>query len=260
MTKNTYVIPAVIALLLPVAVQGQDAQDVRDAQQQLQQSAQQSQLLIEELDDETRSMVSAYNRELERYEELLTYNENMRQLLTSQNEEKSRITQELDEVEVVRQAIVPMMVEMVDVLDQFVALDQPMLVEERQARVETLKSIVTRSDVDIAEKYRRIIEAYQIEAEYGQSLEAYESQATIGGRELIVDYLRIGRVALYYVSLDRQQAGIWDSESRDWVQLPANYLDALDYALRVAREQAPPNLIQLPLWTRGTATIGELQR
>ena len=94
-----------------------------------------------------------------------------------------------------------------------------------------------------------IIEAYQIEAEYGQSLEAYESQVAIDGRDLTVDYLRVGRVGLYYVSLDRQQAGIWSKTQNSWVPIPAEYLDALDYALRVAREQAPPNLIELPLWT-----------
>ena len=236
-------------VLLPLKGFTQDVEDVLTEQESLQQDAQQSQLRVESLDDETMRMVSSYNRELQRHEELLTYNENMRQLLASQELEKNRINNELTEVEVVRQAIVPLMVEMVDVLDQFIALDQPMLVEERAARIDQLKNIITRSDVEIAEKYRRIIEAYQIEAEYGQSLEAYESQATVEGRDLTVDYLRIGRVGLYFVSLDRQTAGIWNNTTDSWTRLPEQYLDALDYALRVAREQAPPNLIELPLYT-----------
>lgn len=226
------------------------ASDVIEQQAQYQQDAQQSQQRIEALDDETMTMVATYNRELERYEDLVTYNENMRQLLASQEQERIRFNGQLNEVEVVRQAIVPLMVEMVDVLDQFIALDQPMLEEERAARLQNLRSIITRSDVDIAEKYRRVIESYQIEAEYGQSLEAYEASVIIDGRERIVDHLRLGRVALYYISLDRQEAGIWHPQSKQWRQLSENYLDALDYAVRVAREQAPPNLIDLPLWTR----------
>lgn len=233
------------------AVKAQDASDIRNEQQTLQQQAQQSQSRIADLDDETMSMVSAYNRELERYEELLTYNENMRQLLESQEQERQRINQELQEVEVVRQAIVPLMVEMVEVLGEFIALDQPMLLEERNARLAQLQSIITRSDVEIAEKYRRIIEAYQIEAEYGQSLEAYESDIEIAGQERTVDILRVGRVALYYLSLDREEAGIWDPDSRGWYPLPDSALDSLDFAMRVAREQAPPNLMALPLWTEG---------
>ncbi|MFN3165370.1 MAG: DUF3450 domain-containing protein, partial [Pseudohongiellaceae bacterium] len=229
----------------------QDASDIRNEQQSLQQQAQDSQTTVADLDDETMSLVSAYNRELARYEELQTYNDNMRQLLASQEQERARINGELQEVEVVRQAIVPLMVEMVDVLGEFIALDQPMLMDERNARLAQLQSIITRSDVELAEKYRRIIEAYQIEAEYGQSLEAYEADIEIAGSERTVDILRVGRVALYYISLDREQAGIWDPDSRSWHVLPGNTLDSLDFALRVAREQAPPNLMALPLWTQG---------
>jgi len=229
----------------------QDPDAPIQVQQQLQQDAQQSQQRIEDLDDETMNLVSSYNREIERYEDLQTYNENLRQLLESQQRERTRIQSELDEVEIVRQEIVPLIVEMVDVLEQFVELDHPMLETERRSRVQSLRSIIGRADVDIAEKYRRVIEAYQIEAEYGQTLEAYEAQALVEGREITVDFLRVGRVALFYLSLDRQQAGIWDSRARDWQQLPNQYLEDLEFAIRVAREQAPPNLIDLPLWTEG---------
>jgi len=250
---NPQIKSALISLtcLIPVTAYAQDAGDAREIQQQLQQQAQQSQSRIEELDDDTMVMVSAYNRELTRFEELQTYNANMRQLLESQAAERERIEAEIQEVEVVRQAIVPLMVEMVDVLGEFIGLDQPMLLEERQARLAQLQSIITRSDVEIAEKYRRIIEAYQIEAEYGQSLEAYEADITIAGAERTVDILRVGRVALYYLSLDREEAGIWDPDTRSWYTLPGNTLDSLDFAMRVAREQAPPNLMSLPLWTQG---------
>ncbi len=229
----------------------QQPQAVREEQLQLQQDAQQTQQIVEALDDETMSMVSAYNRELERYQDLLAYNENMRELLASQQQERQRIQSELQEVEVVRQAIVPLMLEMVDVLEQFIALDKPLLMEEREARIGQLRSIVTRSDVEIAEKYRRIIEAYLIEAEYGQSLEAYESQITLAGTDLTVDLLRVGRAALFYLSLDRNRGGIWSEATQTWTELPADTLDSIDYAIRVAREQAPPNLIELPLWTVG---------
>lgn len=236
-------------LWLASGAHGQDPDAALQVQQQYQQDAQQSQQLIEELDDETMSLVASYNRELERYEDLLTYNENLRQLLASQQQERTRIQSELNEVEVVRQAIVPLIVEMVDVLDKFVELDDPMLEQERRKRVQSLRSIITRADVDIAEKYRRVIEAYQIEAEYGQTLEAYEAQALVEGREVTVDYLRVGRVGLFFLSLDRQQAGIWDSRGGDWQLLPDQYLEELEFAIRVARDQAPPNLIELPLWT-----------
>ncbi len=238
-------------IALPTIAQAPD--DVLQTQQQYQQDARQSQGRVEALDDETIRLVASYNRELERFEDLETYNENLRQLLASQESERARILSELDEVEVIRQELVPLIVEMVDVLEQFVKLDQPMLVEERQARVAALRSIVARADVDIAEKYRRVIEAYQIEAEYGQTLEAYEGPTTIDGREITVDFLRVGRVGLFYLSLDRREAGIWDPQAGEWQPLEDSYVEDIEFAIRVAREQAPPNLIDLPLWTRMTS-------
>ena len=252
--KKLPVLTEIFCLLwISGSVYGQDADAPLQVQQQYQQDAEQSQQRIEALDDETMSLVASYNREIERYEDLLTYNENLRQLLESQQRERTRIQSELNEVEIVRQEIVPLIVEMVEVLDQFVELDHPMLEEERRSRVQSLRSVIARADVDIAEKYRRVIEAYQIEAEYGQTLEAYEAQALVDGRDITVDYLRLGRVALFYLSLDRQQGGIWNTQTQDWEPLPEQYLQDLEFAIRVAREQAPPNLIDLPLWTAGAA-------
>lgn len=236
----------------PAALAEEPAQvgDVLEAQADYQQSAIDSQTRLDELDDETLTLISQYNGELARYEDLRTYNANMRELLASQASEKARLQQELAEVEVVRRSVVPLMVEMVDVLEQFIDLDQPILIDERRARLDELRKNLTRSDVEIAERYRRVIEAYQIEAEYGQTIEAYEGPLTLGERELTVDYLRVGRVGLYYLSLDRESGGIWDPARRTWQALADSQLDALDFAVRVARKQAPPNLVPLPLWTR----------
>ena len=131
--------------------------NVLEAQTDYQAEAIESQSRLDALDDETLTLISQYNSELARYEDLRTYNENMRQLLASQAAEKARLDQELAEVEVVRRSIVPLMVEMVDVLEQFIELDQPMLKGERRARLDELKKNLTRSDVEIAERYRRVI-------------------------------------------------------------------------------------------------------
>ncbi|MDH3643098.1 MAG: DUF3450 domain-containing protein [Gammaproteobacteria bacterium] len=222
-----------------------------DAAGAYQNTASQSQKRIESLDDQALAMLSEYNAEIERYEDLLTYNANLKALLASQQVEKQRISGELAGIETVRQEIVPLMVQMIEVLESFIELDQPLLLDERKARLKALQTNLTRSDVDLAEKYRRIIEAYQIEAEYGQSIEAYEGPIELDGRDLTVDFLRVGRVNLYYLTLDRNEGGIWDPANAEWRSLPERDLDDLDYALRVARKQAPPNLMQLPLWTSG---------
>ena len=227
--------------------------DVLQQQEGYQQQAASSQKRIEELDDETVKLLSEYHTELERLDDLQTYNANMRKMRASQDAETVRLKQELAEIEVVRRELLPLMVEMIDVLARFIQLDQPMLVAERQARLQALRDNLGRSDVALGEKYRRIIEAYQIEAEYGQNIEAYEGTLSLDARELTVDFLRVGRLALYYVSLDRSQGGLWNPSSRSWFALDSNQLELLDFALRVARKQAPPNLMPLPLWTNTSA-------
>ena len=232
-----------------VSAQDVGVTDAIDAQTNYQQDAAESQSRIDQLDDETVALLSEYHTELERLADLETYNANMREMRASQEAEKQRLTRELAEVEVVRREIVPLMVEMVDVLAQFIELDQPVLREERVARLDALQSNLNRSDVELGEKYRRLIEAYQIEAEYGQTIEAYEGPLSVSGRDLTVDYLRIGRVALFYLSLDRGEGGLWDPVGQRWAPLQPEQLEQLEFAVRVARKQAPPNLMQLPLWT-----------
>jgi hypothetical protein len=239
--------------MLTVLVAGATAQvevaDVVGVAEEFQEEAVAAQGRVEALDDEVVALLAEYNGELERIEDLETYNDNMRGLLDSQAEEKAELHRGLDELEVVRQTLVPLMVEMVDVLDRFVHIDQPMLRDERLARVERVRDNLTRSDVEISEKYRRIVEAYQIEAEYGQSIEAYEGPISLDGRDLTVDFLRVGRVGLFYLTLDRAGAGVWDRADGRWVPLDGRYVDAVDYAVRLARKQAPPDLVDLPLFT-----------
>lgn len=240
-----------LAAAMPPGVHAQQANvdDVVEEQTRYQAEAQNAQRRIDNLDDETLSLIARYGNELERFSDLQTYNDNLRNLLANQQREQQRLAAELEEIEVLRQDIVPLMVEMIEVLERFISLDQPMLREERRARLAKLSQNMSRSDVELAEKYRRLLEAYQIEAEYGQSLEAYEGTLENEGAPRTVDFLRVGRVGLYYLSLDRQSAGIWDRKSRQWHNLPASDIDSIEYAIRVARKQAPPNLFELPLWT-----------
>jgi vacuolar-type H+-ATPase subunit I/STV1 len=223
--------------------------DVVEVRERFQEQAIETQERIAALDDETVTLLSEYNNELAQLDDLETYNGNLRDLLASQARERSQLESELREIEVVRRELVPLMKEMVEVLGRFIDLDIPILEQERRARLEALQRNLTRSDIDMAEKYRRLIEAYQIEAEYGQAIEAYEGTLVRNGRELTVDFMHVGRIALYYILLDRSEAGIWDPQGNDWVTLPSSSLDDLDYALRVARKQAPPDLMPLPLWT-----------
>jgi hypothetical protein len=148
---------------------------------------------------------------------------------------------------VIERQITPLMLKMVESLDQFVELDVPFLVEERRQRVTFLRGLLERSDVTVAEKFRRVLEAYEIENDYGRTIEAYKGTLELSGVTREVDFLRIGRTALLYQSVDGEVFGMWSQQDRGWAPLPAEYRNQIRTGIRIARKQVAPNLLLLPI-------------
>ncbi len=202
---------------------------------------------IEATSDATDELLAKYRTALKQTDAIRVYNSQMRDLIASQEDELASLQSQLDQVEVVGRNVMPLMSKMVDAYESLVGLDLPFLIDERNKRVMELRTMMKRSDVTSAEKYRRVMEAYQIENEYGRTIEAYRSTLDLGGREVTVDFLRFGRIALVYQTPDGTESGVWNQETRSWDPLDAGYRGALRDGLRIARKQAAPDLIRLPL-------------
>jgi len=209
----------------------------------IQKSAVKSQKNIDGLDDRTRKMLEQYRSATRQTKTLLTYNTHLKSLLDSQEAEKSSFNQQLEQIETTQREIVPLILNMQESLEQFVQLDLPFLPEERQQRVARLKEMMSRADVSNAEKFRRIIEAYQIENDYGNTIEAYRADIELNGETSSVDFLRLGRVALYYQRLDGSETGYWNSTEKRWETLPSEYRNSIRQGLRI------PDLLTLPIST-----------
>lgn len=141
-----------------------------------------------------------------------------------------------------------MMQRMLETLEQFVELDTPFLLDERRTRVQNLKSLMRRADVSVSEKYRRIVEAYGVEMEYGRTLESYRGEIAAGDEPRTVDFLRVGRVALLYQTLDGSETGYWDAKAESWV-VDDTYRSPVRDGLRIAKQQAAPDLMIVPVPT-----------
>ena len=179
-------------------------------------------------------------------ESLERYNNQLQEQVRSQEEEIASIERQLVEIETTNREVQPLMQQMVDTLARFVELDVPFLIDERTNRVQGLKDMMGRADVTISEKYRRILEAYQIELEYGRTLDAYEGRLVGAGDERTVEFVRLGRISLMYRTLDGTETGYWDNGQKQWV--PDNsYAEAVEEALRVARRDGAPELLTVPV-------------
>ncbi len=205
-----------------------------------------TQTTITKLVDQTAELNNQYANALGELDSLNKYNEQLQQQVNAQDKEKASIQTQLTEIETTSREVLPLMDRMVKTLSQFVQADVPFLLEERTKRVQTLVDIMGRADVTISEKYRRILEAYQIELDYGKSLDAYQGTMGEGANALTVQFIRLGRVALMYQTIDGSETGYWDAQTKQWVKAP-EYKDNIRKALAVARQEGAPDLLQVPV-------------
>ncbi|MDH3518940.1 MAG: DUF3450 domain-containing protein [Myxococcales bacterium] len=238
-------VPVAAALLLASATApAQTLAQAVDVRTKANAEGLESQRRVDSLSDETEKMLTDYRITLKQIDALRVYNHQLELLISSQEEEMASLRQQIDDVEIVGRGVTPLMLKMIDAVDAFISLDVPFLKEERSERVANLRHLMDRADVSNAEKYRAIVEAYQIENDYGRTIEAYRGSLEEGK---VVDFLRVGRIALVYQTLDADEAGVWDQASRQWVKLDSSYRSSIKEGLRIARKQAAPDLIRLPL-------------
>tara|TARA_Y100001001_G_scaffold83635_1_gene81802 strand:+ start:3219 stop:4079 length:861 start_codon:yes stop_codon:yes gene_type:complete len=210
-----------------------------------------SQTVVSDFSDETQDLLGQYRLVLQQIDRLIAYNDYVERLIVDQEAQITDIREQLDQFALIERGIVPLMLDSIDTLDKFIDLDVPFLLEERKARVARLRTIMNLSDVTVSEKYRQIMDAYQIETTYGRDIEAYTGLLEIDGVSRQVDFLRIGRTSLTYQTPDQEETGFWNKQDKQWEKLPNKYQNYVTHGLRVARKQVTPNLLELPIEAPG---------
>jgi hypothetical protein len=240
---------AVIGLLLiaiPMILPAQTLGQLLEAQTERTLISQSSQERVDKIVQQTRSLEDKYRASLKEIEGLLIYN----QLLDLQIENQERVMIDLEKsivmVSIINRQIIPVMTKMIESLEQFISLDVPFLKEERTNRVKNLKEIMIRQDVTVAEKYRKVTEAYQIENDYGRTIETYKDTLEVDGATLELDFLRVGRISLMYQSVDGKVSGVWNQKTQSWEDAQ-NSRNQIKMGLRIAKKMVPPDLVILPV-------------
>lgn len=222
-------------------------QDVLQTEVQTQGAAAASQQRVDQLADDSKKALESYRATLYKIQQLQLYLKELNAQAEAQTQEKVSLQQQLLAVAGTQEDIVPLMLRMVDTLEKFIALDKPFLAEERAERIDRLKEALRDPQTGIGERFRRVLEAYQVEAGYGRALESWKGDLKLGEGVRAVDFLKLGRVALYYLSLDDEEAGWWDPSQKKWVALDGRVHADLRRAIRTAREEAAPELLWLPV-------------
>lgn len=209
--------------------------------------AQKSQTRINKLQDETTALISKFKQVSKTIEGLKVYNAQLEKQLESQREIMARLEDSIGEITVIQRQIQPLVIEMLNGVEQFVQLDAPYRKERRLGRIEDLREKMDDADITIAEKFRQVLEIYSIESEYARKIDTYEDTININGQDIVVDVLAIGRVALMYQTADGTRTGVWSRETQQWEDLDSDYRTPTRNAIRIAQKKAQNDIMLLPV-------------
>jgi hypothetical protein len=238
---------AVVSMAIALAVvtfgPNTSAADALDKSRQLvtdtNKKLQATQKTIDKADDTITQMLGEYKTTRKEIDNYRIYNGQLEEIVASQADELKLLENDIDKIEATGLEIMPLMQRMIDGLAQFIASDYPFLPEERSDRIARLNASMKRADLSIAAKYRQILEAYQIEIDYGNTLEAYEGD--LDPKKVV--FLKIGRIGLYYLSLDKEQCAAWDPAQQSWQPLEdMDYKLSIAKAIKIAKKQRAPEL------------------
>ncbi len=214
-------------------------------------AAAKTQSRIDKLNDQTGDIVGRYRNVINEVESLRAYNKQLKSVVNDQRLQIENINNEMTHLEQTNRGVVPMIIEMVDALGKLIEADIPFKKKVREERLAKLESILNTSSVTTAEKYRKVTEAYTIELDYGSTVEAYGG--TLPGTSKKVQFLRIGRASLIYQTLDQEHSGWYNPNTGKFEELDRKYNGEIKDAIRVAKNEASPQLVGLPVLGAQTA-------
>ncbi len=234
-----------LALIMGGSVQAQSLGATVQAESRINRDASTSQQRVTGLAKQTQELLAQYRSVVRETESLKIYDDNLARVVTDQRNEIQSINRQLAGLEATNRGVVPLMLEMIDALGRIVEADIPFHLHERRARVERLREMMDQSEVTASEKYRRVMEAYQGELEFGRTTEAYSDALPATGQT--VDFLRVGRTLLVYQTSDSSVTGWFNPTSRQFEELPERYRREVKDGMAIARNEKAPNLVILPV-------------
>ena len=205
-----------------------------------------SQSRIDSTERQTDKIVSEYKVVAKQVEGLKLYNEQKRIQIKAQLELMDKLDAQLDQVVVMQRQIPPLAQRMLESLENFINLDTPFRIEERQNRIDLVRASLAKPKVTASEQVRQVLEAYNIEAEYGRKIDSYE--ATVEGK--VVNILVVGRIGMFYQTKDETETGVWNNDSQSW-EIIDGYRRPVRDGIRMAKKLAPTDMLTIPVLKGG---------
>jgi hypothetical protein len=212
-----------------------------------QRAARESQQRVNKLDDETKALRDKRRAAEWRALQLSAYAAQLEQEAANEEKKRGDIEAQLTRIASTGTDLQPLLKRMVAELDAFVQQDLPFLHEPRRQRVQDLYALIEDPQRGGTDKFRRVMEAYRTEVEYGHSLGAEDVEVECAGARGPATLVRVGRIGLYCLTADGERGGYWDLERKRFKELDDDGLEDLRKARVVAKGEGPPELLVLPV-------------
>jgi len=251
--RSTLALISACALLLSISMASAQGLDSSvQVEEQINENSASSQNRVSGLARQTQDLLAQYRSVVRETQGLKIYNDNLERVVSDQQNEVQSIQRQLAGLEDTNRGVVPLMLEMIDTLVQIVEADVPFRIEERRARVRRLQDMMDQAEVTASEKYRRVMEAYQGELEFGRTTEAYSDTLPTTGQT--VDFLRVGRALLVFQTSDQSVTGWFNPRTRVFEELDDDrFRIEVKNGLAIARNEKAPSLVMLPVPAPETA-------
>ncbi|MEO1040460.1 MAG: DUF3450 domain-containing protein [Pseudomonadota bacterium] len=240
-------VAGVAALATAGAAYGQQQLDqaLQIARQSTQEGAR-TQEQIDDIADQASNLERQYIAQQEVIEGQRVFVEQQRVFLQSQENELRELNSQLERVGSIERDLTPMILEMFVRLQDFVEQDLPFQLEARRDRLANIEETLGNAQVPPAEKYRLILNAYEIESASGRSLRSYSEEVIRDGDPQEARILQVGRVAL----IRRFPDGSMEMQTKanpEWRSVPGSFSSSVQRALRIADEVTTPEVFVAPL-------------
>ncbi|MXZ56612.1 MAG: DUF3450 domain-containing protein [Gammaproteobacteria bacterium] len=248
--RNLRYIVVIVATLVCVTLATQTTlEDVFEEIKSLNELAKETQSQINHLESEHLDLKHKYRNKLKTIDGLKVHNRSLDLQIAKQKDDIEVLRESIAEVDLIQSEITPLMARMIEGLDNFIKLDKPFELEERTQRVADLREVVNRYDVEISEKFAQVLRAYEIESDFGRTMDVSQKKLALppDGEEHNVNILRVGRIALVYQTLQGDETGWWNPHSKEWERLPNKYNTPIKNGIKMANKQLTSGLFQVPI-------------
>lgn len=244
--RVSVIMTTVAALLMSSGASAQSVDSVLRAESNRLDRQVQSQTRIERIVSQTRSVTDEFRAVNKEIDGLKIYNQLLQAQVDRQTQKLTEIEESMGNATAINRQILPLITRMIDGLKKSVALDIPFLLEERTNRIALLEELLSQPDVSAAEKFRKAMEAYSIEVDYGRTIQAYAEVIEIGDKTLEVQFLRLGRVSLLFQTADGETTGRYNPVTKQY-EIANEYRAEVTKGLQVAAKKIAPELLLVPV-------------